>query len=230
MLKVTLFSVVDDFFTDFKCLLNLYFTYNNFHISGIKVSKVFEFQLSFYGWGFLMSESREGLEFKRNITPRKGFTKSGDLWGTFLWSFRAKHTTRVTESTIFRLTLSLLNTLRNWVHLLTKISIISHGISLMPCEWPHTTGFEPTYVMNKVKGQNVIYFYQLFWQNTCICVTLTMLVMLVRTILCLLSLAARRLVCKEQLTYVFECFTWIYTWSMIIRMQNLEMLEFCFAS
>ena len=67
-------------FIDFKFPSSLYFTHNNFHIPGIKVSKVFEFQFSFNGWSFLMSEFREGLEFKRNMAPRKGYSYFSTNW------------------------------------------------------------------------------------------------------------------------------------------------------
>ena len=64
---------------NYKCLSILNITHNNFHIPGIKVSEVFEFQLSFYGWGFLMSESREGLESpgtnkKETLHHKEGLT------------------------------------------------------------------------------------------------------------------------------------------------------------
>ena len=77
MLKITVY-IVDGFYIDeFNCPSIVDITYNNFHIPDIKVSEVFEFQLSFYGWGFLMSESRECLEspgtnIKETLHHKKG--------------------------------------------------------------------------------------------------------------------------------------------------------------
>ena len=84
--------------------------------------------------------------------------KRGPLGNIFVELQVKAHDYSNYQSTIFRLTLSLLNTVRK-----QKLDASTDKkINYFACDWPHTAGLEPSYVLSSVNGQNVIYFCQFF--------------------------------------------------------------------